>query len=359
MAHLLFVSPVATKRGGAPNSLVKLLKYLRADHETVVLMPALGELASALQTLGVTCHAMPLRLRSLPSLVRFITRGKFDLIYANGYHYRCAVALLASKLTRRPFVWHIREVLRDPARLRWLRYATSVVTISHAVAERVQGFVTADRIYVIPNGVDLEDFNHDRPSARESLRRILRVPEGATIVLNVGTICERKNQLHAIEAAAEVIAEHPSVAFALMGDFQDEGYVAALNERAQQLRLQGKVDLIGFRRDAGLCLCGADVLLHTAWNEPQGRVILEAMAARLPVVAYDVGGVSESLVHNETGFLIPFGDVSGLAQAISSLVAQPDLRQRMGNAGRLRVEGSFTAERTAQRVNAVISRVLR
>jgi glycosyltransferase involved in cell wall biosynthesis len=174
----------------------------------------------------------------------------------------------------------------------------------------------------------------------------------------VGRICVQKNQLQTIEAATHVISEHPSAVFVFLGNSQETDYVARLRERTIELGIQDNIRLPGFQRDAAAYFRGSDVLAHTSRKESQGRVLLEAMAARLPVVAYDVGGISESVVADETGFLVPFGDVMGLAQSLGKLVSNAALRQRMGESGYRRVSQCFTAERTAERVNAVIKRTL-
>lgn len=106
-------------------------------------------------------------------------------------------------------------------------------------------------------------------------------------------------------------------------------------------------------------MCGkALILIHTASRESQGRVVPEAMAARMPVVAYDVGGMHESLVHTRTGFLAPFGDVSALAGYLERLASYPHLRHQLGENGYHRVRELFTTDQTAKRVTSLIDAVL-
>ncbi|MCC7446520.1 MAG: glycosyltransferase family 4 protein, partial [Anaerolineae bacterium] len=86
--------------------------------------------------------------------------------------------------------------------------------------------------------------------------------------------------------------------------------------------------------------------------------VIEAMAARLPVVAYATGGIPETVAAGETGLLAPLGDTAGLAAHLGTLVADPVRRRDMGARGRARVEQQFTADRTAQRISAVVQCVL-
>jgi hypothetical protein len=137
MARLLFASHTAGL-GGPAHSLLKLIKYLPPDHETAVLVPQDGALVSALAQQGVPHYVNPLRIRALPALVRIIRRGRFDLVYANNFCYHSTVALWGAKLAGKPFVWHIREMVRTPtASNRWLRYADAIIAVSQASADLV------------------------------------------------------------------------------------------------------------------------------------------------------------------------------------------------------------------------------
>ena len=100
-------------------------------------------------------------------------------------------------------------------------------------------------------------------------------------------------------------------------------------------------------------------IVPSIWPEPCPTVILEAMAARLPVVAYNVGGVSEAVIHGLTGFLIPFGDMSGIVQRLHKLIGDQEQRYRMGDAGYRRIKENFTIEKTADAVREVINQVLK
>ena len=103
---------------------------------------------------------------------------------------------------------------------------------------------------------------------------------------------------------------------------------------------------------------GSDILLHTARIEPQGRVILEAMAAKIPVVAYDVGGIKESLVHGETGFLFPFGSVEPVVDALNMLIQNVEMRKTMGQNGFAHVQ-QFSSAKTSQKITSIIEKTIR
>ena len=95
-------------------------------------------------------------------------------------------------------------------------------------------------------------------------------------------------------------------------------------------------------------------MLDTAVQEAHGLAVIEAMAIGLPLVAFDVGGASQSVEDGKTGYLIPPGDVSQIIDAVLRLVSDPSLRDTMGRKGRRRAESQFTAAATAEKVAEVI-----
>ena len=121
--------------------------------------------------------------------------------------------------------------------------------------------------------------------------------------------------------------------------------------------MESAVRLAGERDDVGELLAAADLFVLSSRSEGLPLSILEAMAAGLPVVASDVGGVPELVVDGETGLLVPPGDPHALAAAIDRLLDDPDLRRRLGAAGRLRVSEQFDLEST-QRAHLDLYRTL-
>lgn len=359
MPRILFVSHTG-KLGGPAHSLLKLIKYLPAGYDARVVLPATGPLADRLEQLGVLYSVIPLRVRQVPRLAALFRRERSDLVYANNFSFYSQVALFAAKLSRRPFVWHIREMVRTEAPTRrWLRRADAVIAVSQACADYIRDDISAERLHVVHNGIEPEDFTHDQAAMRQRLRAELGVGPDAVVVVTLGHICERKNQLLAVDLAADVLRSAPDTVFCLLGRLNHSpDYVAQVQQRIAELGLTDTVRLMGFRTDTPEFLAGADVFLHTSIIDPHPRSVIEAMAARLPVVAYATGGIPETVVAGETGLLAPLEDTAGLAAHLSALVADPVLREEMGARGRARVEQQFTADRTAQQISAVIQYVL-
>jgi len=368
MPRLFFVSHTGRMSAGSSHSLKSLVKHLRVSYDICVLLPEDGELCSELAQNCIRYQIVGIRRKFIPSLWwRFITQ-KADLVYANNFSVQAYFALIAAKLAFKPFIWHIREIgviksksVETPVlkRMKYsLRYADAIVANSKATAQAVDSNQINREIHVIYNGIEIDTYNPGGDELKKSIRESMGIPLNDLLVINVGRICEAKNQLQVVETAAQVLKEYGNITFCFFGDFRHLDYVDRIKHRAHQLNIEGNLRFAGYQPKMENYFLSADVLLHTARNEPQGRVLLEAMAAGIPVVAYDDGGVRESVIDHKTGFLIPFGDIPGLANALKLLLDDPDLRIQMGANGRALVEANFTAERTSQQVEHVINAVL-
>jgi glycosyltransferase involved in cell wall biosynthesis len=142
----------------------------------------------------------------------------------------------------------------------------------------------------------------------------------------------------------------------LIGDGPDRAQIAAL---AQDLGIADRVHFLGARNDVAEHLARSQVFLLISRWEGFPRSILEAMRAGLPVVASDVGGVSESVVEFETGFLVPSGDVGALQSRLELLLGFPSLRRRLGRAGRARYEAQFTFDQMFERTASMYGELSR
>jgi glycosyltransferase involved in cell wall biosynthesis len=190
----------------------------------------------------------------------------------------------------------------------------------------------AGKIHVLYNGIDDVPFDLigdvDIAAARHEFGL-----EGATVVGVFGRLAEWKGQHVALEALRLL----PGVHLLIVGDalFGEDRYAASLREQARRSGVAGRVHFAGFRRDIPLLMRAVDIVAHTSIApEPFGRVIVEGMLARRPVIATRGGGVDEIVEPGETGILVTPGDAAELAEAIGGLAAGPDIRRRLAEAGR-------------------------
>ena len=207
-------------------------------------------------------------------------------------------------------------------------------------------------VEVVHNGIDA-----GAEAARHGvgLRAELGVPEDAVLIGEIARLCDVKGQRDLIEAAALV----PGVHVALAGADLEQGgdYRAMLERLAGDRGVASRVHFLGFRDDAAAVLDQLDVLVLPSWIEGLPVIVLEAMAHAKPVIATPVGGTAELVADGETGLLVPPGDPERLAGAIRTLASDPELRGRLGPAGRERVERDFSETAMTRRVLEVYDAV--
>jgi glycosyltransferase involved in cell wall biosynthesis/O-antigen ligase len=289
-------------------------------------------------------------VRGSRELARWIRAEQVQLVHAN----TVAVwgAALAARLTRRPLLWHVHEIITYPRWLRWLvaRVVTAsaqrVVAISGAVAEHLLALGAVQdaraRLVVIPDAVDTERFRPDNDPA--PARKAWGIAADQVLVGTVGRLHTWKGQEVLVEAAALLRERCPHVRFVIVGDIVpgQPGPKMALEAAIARAGLGDRVQLVGFWPDAAEAMAALDIMvLPSTSPEPFGLVLLEAMASGKPVIATAHGGPLEIVADGETGFLVPPGDAAALAEAIERLAKDPQLRVRMGAASRARAETMF------------------
>jgi len=219
----------------------------------------------------------------------------------------------------------------------------AVMVNSLAVAQdvrRSERFL-GGKVFLVHNGLDVAA--GESPGRRATLPSDLGLPPDTMPVTYVANIREDKEHLCLVEAARAVVAAVPETRFLLVG--REGSEAAAVRARIRDLGLEGQVVLAGPRPDVPEILGATRVLVHPGVQEGLSNAILEAMAAGVPVVASRAGGNPEAVADGETGLLVPPGDRAALAEAVVSLLRDPDRARAMGRAGRERVRDSFSLER--------------
>jgi glycosyltransferase involved in cell wall biosynthesis len=162
---------------------------------------------------------------------------------------------------------------------------------------------------------------------------------GLPVVVTAGHLVQYKDPFGWLEAAQAVLRQKPETTFVWLGDGE---LLAPLRERVDSLGLRERILLPGFVPDPSSWLDQAQVYFQPSLRESHGIAVLEAMARRLPCVVADTGGLPESVLHGETGFVSPPGDTGRFAARILDLLQDPALREKMGHAAALRVESHFS-----------------
>ena len=203
--------------------------------------------------------------------------------------------------------------------------------------------IPADRLVVVHDGVNVRAV--DKVPATD-VHATFWLPHGAPTVGSAAALVPQKGHRFLVAAAARVVREVPDTRFLIIG----EGELRhALEHQARGLGLERHLFLTGFRSDAMALVKSLDIFVVSSLTEALGTAVLEAMACRRPVVATRAGSIPETIVDGETGLLVPPQDDDALAAAIVRLLRDDDLRARLAEAGRARVEAEFSVERVIER----------
>jgi glycosyltransferase involved in cell wall biosynthesis len=246
------------------------------------------------------------------------------------------------------------RVRRSPgSRLLYSLPVDAVAAISEGVRRSLLESGVPERLVrVIPSGIDFEPF--EAPFDREAARAALGVAPGDLLAIQVAALAPHKSQTTLLRAAAALATSAPRLHVWIAG----EGTLReALLAEHRALGLDNRVRLLGFREDVVPLLRAADLFVLSSYLEGLGTSVLDAMAAGLPVVATEVGGVPEMVRHEVTGLLVPPRDPAALARAMERLVGDPTLRARLGGAGRVAAR-AFGADRTAAATRGLYEELL-
>lgn len=379
---MLFVDH-ETRLSGGELDLVDLLRGLGDAVDAHVALPGEGPLADAVRDHGATVHLVRMRdeLRNVsrwelakPSPARFASqiaaaasvafdllrlarRLQPDVIHTNSMKSH-VLAVPAALATRRPLVWHVRDILQSGWLLRAFTLLGSVapariVSLSHVAARPFDGTRAEPKLRVVHNGV--------RPAALDeeavpAMRERLGAGPGELLVGIVGQIAHWKAQDVFVEAAASVLPRVANARFAIVGEVlfeQNEGdFARRLRARVHDLGLDEHVTFAGHVAPIEPVMAALDVFVHASrLPEPFGRVVVEAKAQGTPVISTTIGAGVE-IVDESAGRLVPPDDATALAAALIELLTDDERRARLGEGGRRRA-AEFDIAKTAAGVTAV------
>lgn len=203
------------------------------------------------------------------------------------------------------------------------------------------GIAPVGKFRVIPLGLDLTAMLESTPADGSEFRREFGVSEDEVLIVILGRLAPIKRMQDAIDAFALIAGEHPNARLAIVGDGDEAESLKAL---ARSKDLGERIIFTGFRSDLKAVHAATDIALLTSANEGTPVSLIEAAAAATPIVSTRAGGVPE-VVTDAMGCVVEIEDTEALAAALGRLVADPDLRARMGAAGRERVSERHSAER--------------
>jgi glycosyltransferase involved in cell wall biosynthesis len=395
MPRLLLLCEYPTLNGGERSMLATLGAVREAGFCVAVAAPPAGALADALRAGGIevvpfsTRDAADKRLpqeRLREELAALLNSRRPDLLHANSLAMGRLAGPVAAKL-RIPSIAHLRDIITLSAQaIADLNCNRRLLAVSEAVRNfHVAAGMDAGKTHVLYNGVDLAQFRPRPPIGY--LHRELGLPPDAMLLAAIGQIGLRKGQDVFLNALLSLRVRSPAdfptpngreaesslnafrgphaereeyidratpLHLLLVGQRHSEKeesrqFEADLYAVAEQL--PGRVHFLGVRGDVASMLNELTLLVHPARQEPLGRVLLEAAASGVPVVATDVGGTREIFPPDSNcAILVPPDDPAALAEAISTLLADASLRNRLASAARRRAEAAFDSQSAASRL---------
>lgn len=361
---------------GARRSLLALAKALDpVRFSPIVVCPRRGDLEEECRRAGISTHVQALppwrKGKSWPMIPLHLWRLRrwaqdldIRLFHCNEI-YPTPYAVRVGRRLGIPTITHMRLSVTERLMRNYdLRRADRIVTVSQAAAAPFRSWPDFERrVEVVYNGLDVEGWRQaagDLEAARRGIRQRLALPPDAFLVGQIGLISRRKQQHLLVEAARRVTARCPNCHFLIVGDPspREHAYGDEVAEAIEAARLSQRVALWPFRREIAPVFAALDLNLLISCDEGFGRVAIEAGALGIPTVGTRIGGIPEVIADGETGLLVGVSDVDGLADAIERLAGDVQLRRRLGEAARRRVEREFTIEVHARRMMDVYEEVL-
>jgi glycosyltransferase involved in cell wall biosynthesis len=292
-----------------------------------------------------------------------LARG-YDVLYANSQK-ALVVAVLAGRIAGKPVIWHLRDMLTADhfsGGHRRLVVALAnhlvgrVIANSRATAEAfVESGGRAERVRVVYNGIDPKPFGSVTPEEVDALKEDLSLA-GVPVVGVFSRLAPWKGQHVLLEALARL----PEVHALLVGGalFDEHAYAESLRDQAKTLGLADRVHFLGFRKDIPQLMRLSDVVVHTSTApEPFGRMIVEGMLARRPVVASRAGGATEIVEDGVSGALVTPGDPQALSGVLADLLSNPAMARALAEAGRAAAAERFSLRTMLEGVERQIREV--
>jgi glycosyltransferase involved in cell wall biosynthesis len=369
--HHILILDNELEMGGKEKLLFQYLERYdrRRFRVTVCCLKQGGYYKERIRALGIPFHDGLLRHRydalSFRSLARILRAEKVQLIETFTHPNTALFSFLARQqgLVDRVLISH--HAMGSGFRKRVLpSYIVPVLRRMDAhlaVADAQRRYlvdvekVPRERVHLVYNGIDAEQYRPPAPGERDSARRSLGVPEAGLVLMAVGSLKPLKGFDLLVRAANPLLMAHPEARLVLVGDGRDRGMLETL---ARECGVGAQVVFAGLRDDVNVVLRAADLLVLSSRTEALPTVILEAMATGLPVVTTNVGGVPEIVESERSALVVPPDNEDALRTAIERAAGSVELRRTLGARGRAIVETRFRLERMCEEREALFETIL-
>ena len=343
--------------------MVPILKHLSRVHfdSYVCAMQSKdgNPMAEEIRALGIPVECLNIKhlrdLDAIPRLTKYLKEIGADLVHTQ-LEAANILGNISAKLLRLPSVCtiHVMPSLdvktktKLHQKVEWFvlrHFCDRVISVSEEARLyhiQISGS-SAEQVATIYNGIDLSAFlNMDYAVERDAVRAELGIPLDANVLVTVAVLRPPKGIQYMIRALPAVLSSHPNTYYLIVGSGSHHD---ALIEEVNKADVSEQVIFAGMRKDVPRLLAASDVFLLPTLTEALPTVLAEAMAAKLPVVASQVGGIPEMILDGQNGFLVAPGDLDGLSSACIRLLENPDERFVMATEGWKTVNQKFNIER--------------
>ncbi|MEM9160223.1 MAG: glycosyltransferase family 4 protein [Verrucomicrobiota bacterium] len=335
---------------GGAQQVVYLMENLPAlGVECGIVCAAGSEIADKALAAGATVFSPriggDLDIRLAYHVMRAARVWRADIVHVQSRRGADTWGLLGAKLAGKRLVISRRVDNWEFAWLGRMRFgaANHVICISDGVLQVLLRMgVSQDRMSIVHSAIDPNRFN--RPASQSELREEFGLAPEVPILGIAAQLIQRKGHLLVFEALRRLESDWPHLYLIVFGRGPIE---AELKAAAIELGLENRVVFAGFRNDLPRWVGALDLLVHPAYMEGLGNVLLQAAAAGVPCIGTRVGGIPEAMGGGKTGILIPVGDSDALAEAISRMLSDSSLRRRFAEEGPRFVDSGFTASHLA------------
>ena len=362
--------------GSGINTLLTMIGLDKNKYEVEFACAPGGALVDEVVNWGIKFH--PIRnfvqrisiyddLMALFELISLMRRQRYDIVHTHNSKAGF-IGRLAARITEVPIVVHtihgfaFHEFEKPPRQILFIllerfaaRFADKLITVSEPLKQwglRL-GIGKKEQYITIYDGIEINRFILDVNIGQK--RQEFGIKAADLVVGVVSKLWEGKGHRCILQAAQKVVKKVPDVRFMFVG----EGYLRKeLEELTQKLGLSDYVIFTGFRTDVPEVTAIFDIAILASFYEGLGRVLLEAMVLGKPVIATRVGGIVDVVEDGETGILVAPNDADALAKALIRLLKDGELRMRMGEAGRAKIDAKFSARVMVNQIQKVYEELL-
>lgn len=371
--NVLYINSVSEIAGAEVSLLTQLKSLDREEFFPVVVLPSRGPLIDRLRRAGIETIVVPLHklnkwnplsvfpyLRTVYCLARIIRRYQIKLVHMNNFNVN-QHAVVAAWLMKVPAICHIRGLIGKTCfELEFLFLTSTLIANSKATENSYKPFMNSrQQTVVVYNGVVLGDFEVDENTT--SFREKYGIENDAFLIGCVGQLARIKGQSVLLEAFGQLVSTYPQIRLFIAGDIsvsRDTQYQDEVKYLCENLGLSEKVIFGGFVEDIASLYASIDLLAVPSTFESFGRVLIEAMAMKKPVVASRIHGIVEVVEDGVTGLLVQPGDPTELAKAIARIIDDQKLSSIYGAKGKDRVRRLFCATDNTRRIEEIYRKVL-